>query len=285
MTIGGTSFGPVRADDAGNARVPVIVPAGVAYAYHGGDRLELNVPPTLHVHVALGRGEAPADVDQAVPFRVIAVTAAGAPRAGAPIRAEVDRGDVAAVVEIAPGEYAGTWRLPPGAAEKATVRVHLADEPGFTAAAALDRVAGSAARVSLEAERGRVVAGDHEPLVVRVRVTDAAGNAVDAAPSLRATGGELSAPRATERGTWEASLSVRQETRAGTALVTARASGLERQLAIEVMPPPGSGGPPERRWSLAPKAGVAGARGGVWSPMLALEGGYRAAVLDGRLAR
>ncbi len=77
---------------------------------------------------------------------------------------------------------------------------------------------------------------------------------------------------------------MRQATRAGTALVTARASGLERQLAIEVTPPPGSGGPRERRWSLAPKAGVAGARGGVWSPMLALEGGYRAAVLDGRLA-
>jgi hypothetical protein len=284
VTIGDASFGPVRADDAGNATVPVIVPAGVTCAYHGRERLELDIPPTLHVHVALGRASAAADVEQVIPFRIFAVEAAGKPRTGAPILVQAERGDVGEVVEIAAGEYAGRWRLPPGPAGTARVSASLNDEAELVSAAALDRVAGPAARVSLEAERHQVVAGTSEPIVIRARVTDAAGNGVEAAPSLEATEGELSAPVAVARGTWEASLAVRRTARAGQAVVTARAAGLEGRLAIEVMPPLESGVPRERSVSVAAKLGVAAARGGVWSPMVAAECGLRPGFLDRRLA-
>ena len=283
VTIGNAVFGPVRADRAGNATVPVVVPAGVAYAYHGDERLELNVPATLHVHVALARAAATADVEQVVPFRVFAVTAAGAPRSGAPVVARVLQGDVGEIVEVGPGEYAGTWRLPPGLAAQATLSAGLADEPGRTSAAVLARPAGRPARIAVEAARRRIVAGDVEPLALRVSVADAAGNAVDAAPSLHATRGLVSAPVAAGPGAWEATLAISRARGARETLVVARAAGLEGQIAIEVIPEVVPDAPRERRVFVAPKGGVVAGRGGVWAPAIGARR-FRTGLLDGRLA-
>jgi hypothetical protein len=283
VTIGDVEFGPVQADAAGRAEVPVTVPAGVAYAYHRDERLELNVPPTLHVHVALGRAAVGADVEQVVPLRIFAVTAAGAPRAGAPVVAEVTRGEIAGLVEIAPGEHVGTLRLSPGAAGRVEVRARLADEPEFASSSALDRLAGPPARIALDAGANRVVAGESGPLTLRVRVTDAAGNGVDAEPSLQATEGELAALVPLERGTWETALGIPAATRAGQTVVTARAAGLEGSVAIDVAAPLLPRAPRERSVSLAPKVGVAAARGGVWSLAVAAEGGFRPGFLERRL--
>jgi hypothetical protein len=291
VTIGDREFGPVRADAEGNASVPVIVPAGVAYAYHREERLDLKVPGSLHLHVGLGRDVAAADVEQLVPVRVFAVTAAGTPRAGAQVVAEVDRGELAPLVEIAPGELAGTWRLPPGASGEATFRASLADEPGFLARAALDGVAGPAARLTLEAERYRVTVGVAEAISLRVQVTDAAGNGVNAEPALGTSDGELSGVRAREPGAWEASLRMSAASAARPVVVTARAADLEGRVAIDVVPPPlvpappaAPVTPPARSVSVAPKLGMAAARGGLWFPALGAEGEVRTPLLDGRLA-
>lgn len=287
VTIGDAAFGPVRADPSGVAEVPVIVPAGVEYAYHRDEPLELNVPPTSHVHLVLGRSAAAADAEQVIPFRVFAVTAAGTPRVGAPVAAEVVRGEVAGLVEVAPGERAGTWRLPPGAAGTVEVTARLQDEPGFVSTAALELLAGTPARIELEADSRRVVAGEAPALALRVRVTDAAANPVDAEPSLSATIGEVSAPVAVGPGAWQAWLRVPDASGPGRAVVTARAARLENRMAIEVAPRavPAAPPPPRARFiAVAPKAGLAAARGGILTSALAAEGSYRTGLLDSRLA-
>ena len=142
------------------------------------------------MHLALGRDAAPADVDQEVPLRVFAVTPAGAPRAGAPVVVEVTAGEVVALAEVAPGELAATWRLPPGRAEPATATVRLADEEGLGFEASLARPAGAPARLALEADPVRTVAGQGPPVALRVAVTDAMGNPVAAEPRLETTLGD-----------------------------------------------------------------------------------------------
>jgi hypothetical protein len=191
---------------------------------------------------------------------------------------------VAGLVEIAPGEVAGTWRLPPGAAEKVELTARLRDEPDFVSSAPLELLAGAPARIELAADSRRVVAGEGPPLALRVRVTDAAANPVGAEPSLSATFGEVSAPVAVEPGAWQASLDVPDAKRSGQTVVTVRAAGLEERIAIEVAPRVVAAAPRERLISVAPKLGLAAARGGIGSPMLALEGGYRTRFLDSRLA-
>jgi hypothetical protein len=291
VTIGDASFGPVRADAAGEAEVPVIVPSGVEVAYHRDKPLDLKIPPALHVHVALGRDAAPADVEQEVPLRIFAVTPSGTPRAGAPVLAEVTHGEAVALAEVAPGELAGTWRLPPGAARPASATVRLADEASVAFAASLERPAGAPARVALEADRVRVVAGEGLPVALRVAVTDAAGNPVGRAPTLQATVGAVSAPVARGPGAWEARLDFPAVIGAARrSEVVARAAGLEGRIAIDIVPrperppPPTPIGPPERRVSAAAKLGLTTSRGGLAAPYLGAEGAWRAALLGGRLA-
>jgi hypothetical protein len=284
VTIGDASFGPVRADGAGEAQVPVTVPAGVERAYHRDKPLDLKIPPTLHVHAALGGGAAPADVDQEVPLRLFAVTASGAPRAAASVVVEVTHGEIVALAEVAPGELAGTWRLPRGAPAPATAMVHLAEEPALAFAVSIERPAGAPAAIALEADRVRVVAGEDRPVALRVRVTDAAGNPVGEEPRIEATLGEVSAPLALAPGAWEARLGFPAEVQAPRRSdVIARAAGLEGRLAIDIAPPPAPPRARERRVSGTPKLGLAMSRGGLAAAYVGAEGAYRAALLDGRL--
>src|SRR5512133_564412 len=189
VRIGDAFFGPVTADATGEARVPVVVPPGVDAAYHRDKPLPLHVPRSAHVYVALDRDTAPADAEQEVPVRVLAVSATGVPRSGAPLELTVTEGRVDALAEVAPGEWSATWRLAPGAAVRVTALARLEDEPGVAAVAALERPAGRPARLALSAARARVTAGDHEPVALRVTVADAAGNATADAPTLVASAG------------------------------------------------------------------------------------------------
>jgi hypothetical protein len=286
VTIGGASFGPVRADAAGEAKVPVVVPAGVDRAYHRDKPLDLKVPATLHVHVALGRDAAPADAQQEVPLRVFAVTSSGAPRAGAAVLLEVTSGEVVALTEVAPGELGATWRLPPGAAEPATATARLADEGGLASAASLSRPAGAAARVAIEADRVRAVAGVDPPIALRAAVTDMAGNPVGDPPRFEAALGALSAPRATGPGAWEARLelpaAVKRAVR--TEVVVRAAGGIEGRVAIDIAPPPVPPWLRVRRLSAAPKLGVSASPGGLAAAYLGAEGAWRPALLGDRLS-
>jgi hypothetical protein len=286
VTIGDASFGPVRADAAGEAHVPVVVPAGVERAYHRDKPLDLRIPPSLHVLVALERDAAPADVDQDVPLRVFAVTPAGAPREAAPVVVEVTHGELVGLAEVAPGELAATWRLPRGKAGPASAEARLADEPALASAVTLARAAGAPARVALESDRARAVAGEASPVALRVRVMDAAGNPADGEPRIAATLGDVSALVAIAPGTWEARLAVPAAVRwwARRSEVSARAGGVEGRIAIDIAPAPVPPGARTRRVSAAPKLGVAASRGGLAAAYLGAEGAYRPSLLGGRLS-
>lgn len=233
VTIGDVPFGPVTADATGEARVPVVAPPGARFAYHRDKPLDLEVPPVLHVHLALGRAAAPADAALDVPLRAFAVSPHGAPRAGAPLRVEVSEGRVVELAETGPGSWAGTWRLEPGRAGVASATATLADEPGLAAVAQLPRAPGPLARLAVQPDARRVTAGD--AVLLRIAATDAVGNPVEVAPAVEATHGALSSLARVAPGTWEASLAVPKQLgalrRAG---LVARAGAVEGRAELEL---------------------------------------------------
>ncbi|WP_242341182.1 hypothetical protein [Anaeromyxobacter sp. SG66] len=238
VTIGEASFGPVTADASGEARVPVVAPPGARFAYHRGRPLDLNVPPVLHVHLALGSAEVAADAPRDLPLRAFVVAPDGAPRAGAPLRLEVSEGRVVGLAEVAPGSWAGTWRLAPGRAGVARASAALADEPGLAASVQLARRTGALARLTVQAAEARVAADG--AVLLRVEASDAAGNAVEASPAVQATLGELSGLVPVAPGAWETRLSVPGRVGSVRRLqVLARAGAVEGRAELEV-----AGGPP-----------------------------------------
>jgi hypothetical protein len=268
VTIGEASFGPVTADARGEAQVPVVVPPGVRLAYHRGQPLDLEIPPTPHVHLLLARTVAPADAAQDVPLFAFAVTAEGGPRRGAPVAIAVSQGVVEGVSEVAPGTFAGIWRLPAGRPAAATATARIADDPSPTATVSVARPAGVPARLALEAGRSRFTAGEDGPVPLRIRVTDAAGNAAAAEPRIEATVGAVSAPAAAGPGRWEATLVLPVQLGAARrAEIIARAGGVEDAVAVELVP-----GPPVRL-AVAPESAAVVADGGA-------EARVRVQVLD-----
>lgn len=239
VTIGEVSFGPVTADASGEARVPVVVPPGVRFAYHREKPLDLKVPPVPHVHLAVGRSRASADAAHDVPLRAFVVTPAGAPRAAAPLRVDVTEGRIEGFAEVAPGSWAGTWRLAPGRAGIATATAALLDEPEVTSQVPISRPAGPLARLAVQSALARIAAGAEGPVALRVLATDATGNPAQAAPQLEATLGEVSPLVAVAPGAWEARLLVPPAIGAARRLaVVARSGGVEGRAALEVVAGP-----------------------------------------------
>jgi len=87
LRIGGREYGPVQANAAGSARVPVIVPPGVQQAtkieVRGGqtveDKIDLRVPETPRLSVLPTRRAIPANGSTPVPVRVAVFTPEGKP--------------------------------------------------------------------------------------------------------------------------------------------------------------------------------------------------------------
>jgi hypothetical protein len=241
VTIAGDAFGPARADSRGDARVPVIVPPGVRFAYHGEKPLDLRVPPALHVHVVPERASIRAERDEVVPLRILAVSPDGSPRAHAPIELSGTVGELEPIEEIAPGEYVSRWHLAPGVAGEARVTVRLADE-GPSRTVAIRREPGAPARVQVEPDEPVAVAGRVHPIALRIRVTDAAANALDAAPKLASSFGALSPVEMRGPGLYVSELVIPQERGGHTvANVTAQVGDVTGAASIEL-----AAGPAER---------------------------------------
>lgn len=256
VTIGEAVFGPVRANGRGEARVPVIVPPGVRFAYHRDAPLDLHIPPTLHVHLVADRTEAPADAPAELRVVAVAVAPDGSPRAGAPLELTASRGEIA-LAEQAPGTFVGTWRLPAGAPGEAIATARLRDEPGPSSTLTVTQSAGAAARIEVAGAPARANVDDDGPVALRLRVVDAAGNAVPAAPSVETTFGTVSPPVPVERDAWTTELTFpRALGDARRADVTVRAAGLEDRFSIELV----AGAPV--RLALAPDAALLVADGG-----------------------
>ncbi len=237
VTIGEASFGPVVADARGEARVPVVVRPGVRFAYHRGKALDLKIPPTPRVHLLAARTAAPADAAQEVALFAFAVTPGGMPQPGARVKVSVTEGIVEPLAEIAPGTFAASWRLAPGRAGDAIATARLADDPAPASTAAVARPPGTPARLALEPSRTRVTAGEDALVALRIEVTDAAGNAVEAEPRVEATFGTVSVPVPAGPGRWDAKLSVPGALEPSRrSEVVARVGPLEHRVILELAP-------------------------------------------------
>jgi hypothetical protein len=197
VRIAERTFGPVRADRGGVARLPVVVPPGVRVAYHGDEAIALDAPPVRRLHVVLDRASARADVDADIRLRVFATTEEGAPWTGAKVEASATAGEVQPLAEIAPGELVGRWHLQAGMAGDEALRARIA---GGTpeAVARLSRIPGPVDRVDIVPLAPATATEDEVP--VEVRTTDSAGNPVDAAIVPRAHPGTASAPTRVSAG-------------------------------------------------------------------------------------
>lgn len=238
VTIGDTTFGPARTDPSGEARVRVVVPPGVTKALHGETELDLNIPAARHVHLAADRAAAGAEREHVVTLRVFAVGATGAPRAGAPVELSVSEGRVEALAEVAPGSWVARWTLPPGPAGTARARASLRDEGELEAEVEVARAAGPAARIEVEPSVRRAVAGVDERVLLRIRVTDAAGNpvAVDR-PRVEASLGSVERIEETGPGGFLAALALPARFDGhGRADVSIAAGGTSAAAAIELAP-------------------------------------------------
>ncbi len=212
VRIGERSFGPFQADARGDARVPVQVPPGVTHAYHAGKAIDLGLPATPHLHLAVDRPTLPADQAATLRLFVWAVTPEGRPRPAAPVELRAGMGEVSALSPAGPGVQTALWKLPPGATGgtapwTTSLSAVLKDEPGQLRTLVLPRPAGKPARFTLETNRTRHVAGEPD-LVIRGAARDTAGNPVAPEFALAASLGSLSTPRATGPGDWEWRLSV-----------------------------------------------------------------------------
>ncbi|MFK7927810.1 MAG: hypothetical protein AB8H79_06460, partial [Myxococcota bacterium] len=113
LRIGGREYGPVKANAAGSARVPVIVPPGVQDAtkveVRSGqtveDAIDLRVPETARLSVMGGRRGLPADGVTQVPVRVAVWSGEGAPDGVANVTFTATGGTVSAPKHLGGGLY------------------------------------------------------------------------------------------------------------------------------------------------------------------------------------
>jgi hypothetical protein len=206
VEIAGKTFGPVVADAAGQAQIPVEVPPGVREASQGKRIIPLNVPASRTVHLAIGDSARASDRPQTVPVFAVAVTAGGQPRAGAALKLRTDRGTLTPPRERAPGLYEASLSLPPGPPGKVRITAVLEGEPRFVAEASLLLRGGPAERIAISADRDRIGADDPQARL-HVVARDAAGNVSSDDLAFETTAGRL-ATVATAPGEWNVTVSL-----------------------------------------------------------------------------
>ena len=244
VTIADTVFGPVRADRAGNVKVPVRVPPGVRTAHvHVRDpfgnenetSFDLRPPPFQRVHVLASATEASwADADP-VALEIFAVAADGRPASAAELTVAADRGRIGAVEEIGPGVFRSSFRAPEAAGGSAKIRATLAHDPATAQMTSVALRAGAPAAVRLRASSSAITGAGE--VVVTADVVDDLGNAVLREPvAFSADCGDLVATGRTARLRIPAAHAGRRR-----AHVVARAGQAEGTLDIELRP-----GPPAR---------------------------------------
>jgi hypothetical protein len=228
------SFGPVAADGAGVALVPVEVPPGEPFAYHRERPLDLRLPPVRRVQVVLAEARAPAERDASVAVFAVAATPDGAAWSGAPISLSAAAGAFDPVREVAPGLYASTWRLPAGAAGNVDVVLRAGEDAGESRAT-LERLAGAPARVVLRVARDRAIAGD-APVEISAELFDAAGNPVAGDVHLQATAGDLAPVERPAPGTVRTTWRPPDRLAGAEAVLSATAGSVSDRRAIALAP-------------------------------------------------
>src|SRR5947209_12532704 len=176
VQIGARSFGPVKADEHGEAQVPVVVPPGVHEVLHLGRPIPLPVPESLRLHVVLLEDRVRADSVQRVHVRLLAVDETGKPLPRTVLVIKPGRGKQSGLERHGKGELWASWTVPPGSSGNLPLRIALSDSPGLFAEALLGVGAGAAKTIELSADRPGIVAGEATAVILHARGLDSAGN-------------------------------------------------------------------------------------------------------------
>jgi hypothetical protein len=206
VQIGDQTFGPAEADATGDALVPVIVPPGVNEAFHGKRAIDLHVPKTQTLQLAIASQRAPADRATAVRLFVAVVTPKGEPRRDAEILLSSSRGQASKAREVSPGLYEAELAIPAGLIGEVSVRAALADAPKFVSQASIALEAGPAKTLSLSGDVTRAVAGG-SPVSMTASARDAAGNASPEALEFASSFGTVDASSSSV-GEWRLTLTL-----------------------------------------------------------------------------
>lgn len=175
VRIGDKTFGPVEANASGVALVPVIVPPGVKLAFYGKEPVDLGVPETTRLHLAVEAKPLRADRPSDLEILVFAITPDGAPRPEGKPKVKASRGSVSALTAVEPGVYRTRWTAPAGRAGKVELTAALAgeDEQGRVA---FELPPGPPAKMTLSVQPTVVVAGQTQEVRALVTLADAGGN-------------------------------------------------------------------------------------------------------------
>lgn len=176
LRVGSRTFGPVTADEQGQAQVPISVPPGVGEVYFGKQRIDLGLPPLSRVQAISARGALPCDREESVPVRIYVLDAQVRPRVGARIDLKADRGSLGALEPVEPGVYEVRWSFAPGAPGEATLRGEVRDQGGSSFRLKLGLEPGPCERFALEVEPQRLAAAEGAQAKARVEARDRAGN-------------------------------------------------------------------------------------------------------------
>ena len=188
VVVAADSFGPVVADDAGDAVITILVPPGPEHAdaesvdasgNQSSKPLDLAVPGFNRLAAVALDDVVAGDGSGSARLLAFAVDRKGAPVIDGAITVASSVGVIVGeVVAVAPGIFELLWK--PGAvpAQTATITLTLDGTKLSRALAEIRVIAGAAARASLVVPRTAVTADENPELVVAVSVFDSADNAV-----------------------------------------------------------------------------------------------------------
>ncbi|HEY0095316.1 MAG TPA: hypothetical protein VGB96_13370, partial [Archangium sp.] len=174
LQVGGQSFGPVHANAAGLARIPVAVPPGVHEAFFGKRRIDLGVPPQPFLHAVAERREVRADREETVAIRLYSLKPGGAPPRQEAF--SVTRGTVSAPAGLEPGVFLLRWTVPPGPAGSLELKGSVTGDKRGAVGVRLVAVPGPARHFEMRVDHEELIASEDVRLAVEVSARDAAGN-------------------------------------------------------------------------------------------------------------
>ncbi|PTL85304.1 hypothetical protein [Vitiosangium sp. GDMCC 1.1324] len=176
LQVGERTFGPVQADAAGLASIPVEVPPGLHEAFFGRKRIDLGVPPAPLLHAVVGRREVRADREETVDIRLYTLKPEGEPPRPDAFSFSVSRGTVSAPALLEKGVLLLRWTVPPGPVGRLELKGSVAGERRRSVGVRLEAVPGPAQRFEMRVDREALVASEEVRVAVKVAVRDALGN-------------------------------------------------------------------------------------------------------------
>lgn len=212
VEIAGEAYGPVRADDKGRFRVPVVVPPGIGAGVATSrdrignvkrTRVDLRLPPTRRLALAAHPRELVADGSSRALVVLTALTAQGDVLDDVVPRAEAQRGELGPLVEVSPGVFEAWYRAPLGVEQgEDSISAELPRDKTSRATLPIRLVPGPPVRLEVSVADRVVTAPSPKPTPLSLTLHDAFGNIVtEAEVRARSRHGAVTAATTSSPGT------------------------------------------------------------------------------------